>query len=405
MLSSDVQTERHRVMEPDAAPATSLLRMAVYASPLRAIAKPTGVGQHIAQMACQLAEAQGVSPLLLASRSDYAQIRPDLPAALRDVSVKFLPEAERLTRALLLGTNFLNIERWSGEVDWVYCPKEQPVATRKARLAVTVHDMLALEPPIPGLPGISRTTRLRWRWIMRAILQRADLIATVSEFTKGRILALCDVAEDRIVVVGDGVADSYFREAQSNDEEVLAAYGLEAQQYVMTVGSLTYRKGGDQLLELADRFLRKQIPLKIVITGRRHDATLLDQLNEMRRGAPNLPITLPGYVPQEKQAVLLSQSLAHLFPSRYEGFGIPALEAMAAGTPTVCSRAGALPEITGAAGLYVDIGSIDELLAVIKELADSPHLRQQYVEAGRKHVQGHTWKQCASRLLEGIAER
>src|SRR5579864_8070744 len=128
------------------------LRVAIYASPLRSIGTPTGVGQHMARMAEQVADRRDIAASLLATRADYEQVRPYLNPRLAALPIHFLPGAERLLRTALISTRLFDIERWSGEVDWVYCPKEQPVSTRRARLAVTVHDLLAFEPAVPGLP-------------------------------------------------------------------------------------------------------------------------------------------------------------------------------------------------------------------------------------------------------------
>jgi glycosyltransferase involved in cell wall biosynthesis len=383
------------------------VRIALYASPLRRISKPTGVGQHIANMADRLAGREGVELSLLASRGDYDELRGELSERLALAPVRFLPEPERLLRFALLATKLVAIERWSGEVDWVYCPKEQPVATRRARLAVTVHDVLAFE---RGLAGLERPFRpvssLRWRMIMRGILQRADLIATVSEFTRQRMIELFRIKDEgRLVVVGNGVAPCYFSEGQPEDEETLEQYRLDPKGYVITVGSLTFRKGGDLLLDLAQMLRKKRMSLKVVVTGRRHDAGLLQRYRAAKSEMPDLPLELPGYLPDRQQAALLRNALALVFPSRYEGFGIPVLEAMAAGTAVVCSRAAALPEVAGEAALFVDGLEAGAWLEGIHELNGGSRVRGSLVEAGRIRAREFTWERCASRLLGAMSAR
>jgi glycosyltransferase involved in cell wall biosynthesis len=382
------------------------LRIALYVSPLRGISKPTGVGQHIANMAERLAVHEGIAASLLASRSDYDQVRPYLSAALAALPVHYLPPTERLLRTALISTKLVGIERWCGEVDWVYSPKEQPVATRRARLAVTVHDLLPFEPSVAGLKrGVHPLTSLRWRILMRRILERGNLIAIVSEFTRRRLLELFKISEDkRLLVVGNGVAACYFCGRQAEDVEILQRHRLAPENYLITVGGLTFRKGGDLLLDLALKLKERRLPWKIVVTGRRHDRALLDRYRSYNWIVPDFPLDLLGYASNEEQAVLLRNALALVFPSRYEGFGIPVLEAMACGTPVISSRAGALPETAGDAALFVDVFESEEWLGRVRSLADDSRLRQQLIEAGRRRAAPFTWDRCASRLIGALSE-
>lgn len=382
------------------------MRVAIYASPWRKIEKPTGVGVHIARMSSEVALAEGVTATLLANRADYEQAKSFLPSPLAGARVDYLPGGERLTRALMIGTKLLPVERWCDDAEWVYCPKEQPVATRRARLAVTVHDVLGLEEPIPGLSSVPRASRMRWRLLMRRVLERADLIATVSDFTRRRLIELLGLEDDeRVVVVGNGVNEAYFREAVGADGEVLEKYGVASRPYVCLVGSLTYRKGGDLVLDLARQIQQAGLPHRIVVSGRRHDAELLERYRAMKADFGDLPLDLPGYVSDEEQASLLSHASAMLFPSRYEGFGIPVLEAMAAGTPVICSRTGALPEVGGDAAVYLEDESVGGMLAALRHVEDASNGRVELIEAGRKRAAEFRWAACAERLLGAMRGR
>jgi glycosyltransferase involved in cell wall biosynthesis len=353
-----------------------------------------------------LAGAAGVSPLLLASRADYAQVRPHLAESTARLPVHYLPSSERLVRAALISTQLVNVERWSGAVDWVYAPKEQPIATR-ARLAVTLHDVLAFEREVPGLArGWRPIASLRWRLLMYRMLQRADLIATVSEFTRRRLIELFTVQnEERVIVVGNGVAACYFAPRQQSDADTLTRFGIKCEEYLITVGSLTFRKGGDLLLDFAERLRRERLPWRLVLTGRRHDPALLERYKALRQSMPEFPLDLPGYVSDEEQAILVRNALAMLFPSRYEGFGIPVLEAMAAGTPVICSRAGALPEVAGNAAVLIETtDQVDEWVEVVRKVADDSQLSQTLAEHGRRRARKFTWQDSGSRLLRAMSD-
>jgi alpha-1,3-rhamnosyl/mannosyltransferase len=181
---------------------------------------------------------------------------------------------------------------------------------------------------------------------------------------------------------------------------MLARFGLEREGYLITVGSLTFRKGGDLLLDLAER-----LPWRLMVTGRRHDPALLERYKALRQAMPEFPLDLPGYVSDEEQAILVRNALAMVFPSRYEGFGIPVLEAMAAGTPVICSRAGALPEVAGNAAVFVETTDrVDEWLQAVRDVADDSRLRRTLAEHGHRRARKFTWQDSGSRLLRAMAE-
>ncbi|MEX2670959.1 MAG: glycosyltransferase family 1 protein [Phycisphaeraceae bacterium] len=382
------------------------MRIAIYSSPIDSIAKPTGVGRHIASMATELAQLEDVEPVLLTSRASYENIQPHLNGVLSAIPVRYLPGPERLSRAVLLGSRWFSVDRWAGPVDWVYSPKEQPVATRHAKLAVTLHDVLPFERDVPGLPATATWSRRRWQMTMKRMLRRADLIATVSQFTRSRLLTLFDgFDEDRIEVIGNGIAPVFFRSAAADDERVLDEYGLARHSYVVTVGSLTHRKNGPALLRLAKLLHEQGAGLEILVAGRRHDEDLVQEHANLCQQNPNFPLRLLGYVPDDDLAAMLTHALVMLFPSRYEGFGIPVLEAMAAGAPVIGSRAAALPEVMGGAGLEVEGQDEQEIFDMITNLQGDAALRGSLIARGLDRVAEFTWRRCAERLKTAMDAR
>ena len=150
--------------------------------------------------------------------------------------------------------------------------------------------------------------------------------------------------------------------------------------------------------------LKDQLPLRILVTGRRHDAALVRQYDGMRREVPGLPIDLIGYVSNEEQAALLRHASSFLFPSRYEGFGIPLLEAMAAGVPVISANAGALQEIAGNAALLMRDLDPEMWMANVCKLMAGGSERTLLIEAGKRRAAEFTWESCASRLLAAMSQ-
>jgi glycosyltransferase involved in cell wall biosynthesis len=363
---------------------------------------PTGVGRHAVEMTRSLSQRSDIDLSLFATQSDCLSIESHLDSPLFAIRRNVIPGSDRFARMWFMGLRAQGIDRWSEGLDWVYCPKEQPVATHRARLAVNVHDLLAVEPSIDGLPRRSSwRSRLRWTHVMRQIA-RADVVTTVSEFTRDRLIAHLPIDPDRVVVTGNGVTDVYFRRPEAGDEEVLGRYGVRSQEYFFSVGSLTGRKGGDVLLDVEARMRELGIELPMLLSGQRHDADLLRRFQATRTSGDRGLLRLLGFVSDEDQAVLLSHAVALLFPSRYEGFGIPALEAMAAGTVVVCTRTAALPEVVGEAGLLVKPNSAEELTDVITSLSRGEIDRKSLIVGGRKHAEQFRWDCCVSRLMEAM---
>lgn len=371
------------------------MRIAVYAHLHRSKIAPTGVGQHLIHMIDGLSRRPDIECRVLAPRNELdKQSRIPEGSPLAGMPVRGLPLGRRWLEA---GWRYLGapaIDRWSGPVDWIYSPTEVYVAARSARLAITVHDLHALEPDLPW----SRTAehqafRARWERTMTPIIERAACIVTVSEFTRGRLRELLGVDPRRVAVVGNGV-DPIYLEAPSRVTDTPS----EVSPYVLAVGGLTRRKGGDLILRLAAVLARELPQMRVVVAG-----TGEPELAEAARGYGN--VSLLPHVPTRVLVGLLHGATAALCLSRYEGFGIPVLEAMAAGAPVIASRCGALPEVVADAGIMVDGEDSHKIAETIAWLSADPAVRDEYRRRGKARAEECSWDRCVDRLLRSLKER
>ena len=229
---------------------------------------------------------------------------------------------------------------------------------------VTVHDVsFAREPKLMGWRD-----RTVFRLVVPRAVRRAARVVTVSERTKADIVELYDVAAERIVVTPNGVDPAF-------------SPGPGAHDYVLSVGAIQSRKNQLAALEAASA-----VGLPLVVAGPEKDAALAAELR--RRGA-----RIEGYVETERLAELYRGAACLVQASRYEGFGLPVLEAMASGTPVVAVPDAALREVAGSAAVFVEEGQLAD--GIRTALAD----RKRLVSAGLERARAFSWQAAAERTL------
>lgn len=267
----------------------------------------------------------------------------------------------------------------------------------RGKSVLTVHDMAYLVCP----ETVRFKTKMMLRLTLKKSCQRADKIVTISHFTKRELLRLMRIPEEKVVVVHLGVDPRKFfpRPPEGEVETVRHKYGIQ-RDYLLYVGTLEPRKNIERLIEaysLAKGRLR-EMPL-LVLAGRK--GWLYDAIFE-RVTALQLQndVLFPGYVEDHEVPALLSGALAFLFPSLYEGFGLPPLEAMACGTPVLTSNTSSLPEVAGDAALLVDPNSVEEIAEGIKRLVTDVDLRQMLSRQGLERSKAFTWERAAKRHME-----
>ncbi len=366
------------------------MKIAAYVQ-MNRVYNPTGVGKHVINMLRCLHKTPGVELHMMTSTQF---LRPDgtLPPEnpLRDIPVVGIPIPQKQLDLAWLTLGHPLADRWAGGADWVYCPTEMPVPTRKSRLAVTCHDLRWLEIDMPWSsdPGMRRD-RPRWRWRMSRVRRRAAVVFAASEHTRRQLAERCGIAPHRAIVVGNGVEPEYFRAAETPRD-------TSQPPYLLVIGGLTEMKGGALALEAARLLAERKTGIQIWVSGKGEDPMLQRALSE--RNLRRL-----GYKPVPELARLLRNAVALLFPSRYEGFGIPAAEAMAAGTPPIVSGWAALPEVVGDGGIILDKkATAADIVDIALRLASDDEYRSSIIRKGLERAKMLTWEKCAERVLERL---
>ena len=270
-----------------------------------------------------------------------------------------------------------------------------PLTNKKYASVVTVHDLVAYLYP----ETIPHKYAVYMRWLLRKVVKRADLIISVSHSTKQDLIDILKVEPERIVVVHEAAQASFRYEP---DEQRLARvcrhHGIYG-PFIYHVGNIEPRKN---LLRLLRAFLslREQLKddVRLVITGQKGWLTskLFGAMKQMDLGDW---VVFTGYVPHEHLPLLMNAAEAFVFPSLYEGFGLPVLEAMSCGTPVLTSDISSLPEIVGNAALLVDPTDEDAIAAGIKQLLEDTELRRRLAAAGLEQASRFSWQRAARETL------
>ena len=266
---------------------------------------------------------------------------------------------------------------------------------------VTIHDCAFLDRAECFTPRFAA-----WlQWLVPKLARRVRQILTVSHYSKDRIAEICRVPADKIHVVHNGV-DQRFRPAA--EEEIAAARQrfVLPENYVLCVGSLEPRKNLPRLLEAwrnvsQQRKTNPQSPQespKLVLVG-----TTAAVFASAKLDAPDESVVLTGYVPDEMLPALYSGATAFVYPSLYEGFGLTVLEAMACGTPVICSSTTSLPEVAGDAAILVDPNDTAAICQAIHDLLADEPLRSSLRTRGLARAQEFTWDRAAQQTWQVLS--
>lgn len=248
------------------------------------------------------------------------------------------------------------------------------------RLVATLHDATHLALP----ENASTVRRGYYRLVVKPRCERAEALITVSEFSRGELARHLGFEPERLQVIPNGVDASFQRAPQADIDDFRARRGLPA-RYLAAVGNVKPHKN---LAVLAQAVADFPEPL-VLLAGRgaRRELAFPDRVLEL------------SPVPDEELVRFISGATAVLLPSRYEGFGLPALEAMACGVPVVAANAGAFPEVVGAAGLLVSPSSARDWGHAVGRLCRDERQRAALVALGLERAARFTWDDCAKQTL------
>jgi glycosyltransferase involved in cell wall biosynthesis len=234
--------------------------------------------------------------------------------------------------------------------------------------------------------------------MMPRFLRAADAVIAVSEHTKADAIRTYGMREEKISVIYEGVADRFRRTSPDATAAVRRKYSLP-DRFILSVGTIEPRKNLSALLE-AYHVLRNEYPeYRLVLVGKKGwlYADFFRRIDELGLGDK---IVFPGFVPDEDLPAMYSAADLFVFPSLYEGFGLPVLEALACGAAVVASNASSVPEVAGDAALLVDPNDGEALVREMRAVLNNAKLRQDLQARGPKQAAKFSWRKAAEETLD-----
>ncbi len=344
----------------------------------------TGIGEVTEGLITALAARDDVRPVAYAltwrGRNDLAR---SLPAGVRAATARLPARAVR--ELWSRGATWPRAEHWTGPIDVVHALNYVAPPAR-ASVIVAVHDLTFIR-----FPELCTPDTLRYGTLIRRAISRGATVQTGSEFVADEIRTEFGVAPDRVVAIPWGLG------AVSGGRPDLGAQLAGGARYVLALGTVEPRKNLPALVRAFTAVAAGDPEVRLVVAGpdgwdqARFDAAVDASPSRDR-------IVRLGYVTNAQRRDLLAGATVFAYPTRYEGFGLPPLEAMAAGVPVLAARAGSLPEVLGDGAQLVDPLDDDELAGGLSHLLADPDARAALVARGHVQVARYTWPATAERF-------
>ena len=357
-----------------------------------AIHQTAGIGRYVRELVRALADLRPAADVRLFVAGTQENDLPGWPGGftyrltrLSDLTLARLWHKARVP---------VPVETWTGRVDLFHATDfTLPPLLPGTHSVLTVFDLSFARYPNLTMPGMQR-------YLTRVVLRsacRADRVIAISEATKADLCDLYSIDPRRISVVYPGVEPRFHpAEEPAAERAVRARYGLGDGPFILTVGTLQPRKNHARLVEA---FARIGPRYRLVIAGGRGWAYQEVSERVAQLGLDDRVI-FPGYVDDADLPGLYRAASALAYPSLYEGFGLPVLEAMACGTPVMAADTSSLPEVVGEAGLLVDPLDVDALAGALVRLLEDEPLRARLREQGIRQAADFTWARAAAETWE-----
>lgn len=232
-------------------------------------------------------------------------------------------------------------------------------------------------------------------------LKRADKIIGVSEFTRNEIIKYYKVNPNKVAYIYNAVGDEFLKPMDSFEhlDLVREKYKLP-EKFILYMGTLQPRKNIPHLIEAFARIKDRLDGTKLVICGNRSGHNFDQRIDEaILNNKLETEVVFPGFIDEQDKVAVFALAHVFVFPSLYEGFGIPPLEAMSQNVPVVCSNIPSLKEVAGEGALFFDVTSLDDLSKKLYDISMNSDLRSKLIQTGKARISFFSWEKSAQKML------
>ncbi|KKR81609.1 MAG: Glycosyl transferase group 1 [Candidatus Daviesbacteria bacterium GW2011_GWA1_41_61] len=287
----------------------------------------------------------------------YTSLRKSYKGNLKGVKSFKIPPT--LAEILFNRLRVIPIEKFIGPLD-IFHSSDWLQPKTKAKKVTTYHDVIPLKYPQWSHPKVVAVHKRRLQLVEKEI----DIVITVSEATKKDLMEISQIPNEKIIVVYEAAGEHFQPQNEKEIKEFRSKYHLP-KEFVLAIGGVGERRNLERVKEAAKEY-------NLVISGQ------------------DLP-----YLSDDQMPLLYSAAKVLLYPSFYEGFGLPILEAMACGTAVITSNLSSMPEVGGEAAFYVDPEDVEDIKKKLKAAMNDKQIRDDMIDKGFQQVKKFSWKRCA----------
>jgi len=361
----------------------------------------TGIGRYAFELAKQLQERENVALTFLhgtnirdslAVASESAQSVQSIKRKLQ--KSKIVSEIYRLTFPVMKMMALRNFK------NHIYHSPNYYLPPRVNHCVATFHDLSVFH--WPQFHPAGRVHLMQKE--LRNTVSRASMLITDSYYTKNELIDFFSIEDNKIAVAPLACNAEFHPRNEIEVKSVLEKYNLHWRQYLLYTGTIEPRKNILTLLQAYDRLTpNEKATFPLVVSG--YKGWENEQLYRLfDKGEREGWLKYLGFVPGKELPCLFSAATSFVFPSIYEGFGLPVLEAMASGTPVICSNATSLPEVAGDAALMHDPKDVDALTTSIQMMIGNAYEKQRMIDTGLARARQFSWSFCADKTIDAYEQ-
>lgn len=363
------------------------MKIAVHAQVLTA-PRLFGIGYYLYNLLNALGKTSSADSFYLFS-GEHLRFAPQAPTLFPRVKTAHIPN-----RCF----SYIGFPRMAAKIgcDLAFLPKEVVPFGQKIPSVITAFDLYSLKMPKELKSQFPRSSAVHYQLAKLLHFRRASKILAISEDTKKDLIELCNIPEEKVVVTPLGADPVFFdRVPEEKKETVLKKWQIHSPFFLNTS---SYWWGRKNLIRLIHAFARAKkrlsLPHKLVITGK-PGPSFQEMQETILKENLGADVKLLSYVDREELVAIMQSATALVFPSLHEGFGLPILEAMAAGCPVVTSQGSAMGEAGGDAALFVDPLDVESIAAQMEKIAIDSQTRELLICKGRERSSQFTWENTA----------